>query len=558
MGAVTGPQRIAVYLIALAAGCGPLPVSAASFPIDVPMQPSLIPQGGDLSPPNVQALQHQMGLLSGFGSAGLGWTITPRISLEESLTDNVLQAHAPRRADLMTLVAPGISVAGDTDRIQLRLDYQPTLLVYARSGSQDSLTHQLSLTGTATLVPDLLFVNVNGLAGVHSAYGGIGGIGTVGSGNLGQVSANSVGQTQLGLTKQNLLQTTSFSVSPYLLQKFGDAGTLRLGLSLNETTTSRVSGFTTLPFATGSDFQRNSSVTENASFTTGNIFSRIRDTATVSTSQSRYTGIGAGSSQDESFNNRVDYAFDQSIAPYVWLGWDRLQYSGSDRLGLNGPEWGAGAVLTPNPDTNIDVSYGRLNSTTSFRFSGRYGITARTTLTGSYYSGITTQTGLLRQQLDAAAVGNNGGLIDSKTGGSLFQANNALGIAPGIYRFDTLSLGASTVLERDTVSVTLGYSEQTPQGSSHTGVSESAKTAGVSWTHLVNPNLALTADTYVSFGTPSGGVGQNSVAAGLSGNYTLSETVSAFARYAFYERQSDQTALSMYQDLFLVGLTKQF
>ena len=457
------------------------------------------------------------------------------------------------------MVAPGIAVAANTSRLQLRLDYQPTLQVYARIGSENSLTHQLSLSGTATLVPDLLFLDVRGLAGVQANYGGVGGIGTLGVGNLGPISAGAVGPTtQLGLTKQNLSQTTSFAVSPYLLHKFGDTGTLRLGVSLSETMVSRLSGFTALPFAGGSDFQRETSADENASFVTGNVFSRLRDTVTLSATQSSYSGIGAGSSQQESVNNRVDYAFDQSVAPYVWFGWDRLQYSGTDRLGLDGPEWGAGAVFTPNPDTSIDVSYGRLNNSTSFRFNGRYGITARTTLTGSYYSGITTQTGLLRQQLNAAAVSNNGGLVNNQTGGALFQANNALGIAPGIYRFNSLSLGASTVLERDTVSITLGYSEQRAEGSSQLGTSELAKTAGVFWTHLVNPNLSLTANAYLSLGTPSGGAEQNSVAAGLSGNYTLSETVSAFARYAFYGRQSSQAALSMYQDLFIVGLSKQF
>jgi hypothetical protein len=45
---------------------------------------------------------------------------------------------------------------------------------------------------------------------------------------------------------------------------------------------------------------------------------------------------------------------------------------------------------------------------------------------------------------------------------------------------------------------------------------------------------------------------------GLSLQYILSETVTTFARYSFYDVRSDVAGQSWYQDLFLVGISKQF
>ncbi len=240
------------------------------------------------------------------------------------------------------------------------------------------------------------------------------------------------------------------------------------------------------------------------------------------------------------------------------VGWQRIDYSGSNRLSINGPVWQIGTTLTPNPDTQLTFGYGRLDGTTSFRFNGHYALTARTTLTGSYRTGITTQTGLTTAQLNAAAVANNGGLVNSQTGGTLFQGSNALGVSTGIFKFSTLTLGAATILDRDTVRVMLSYSKRTPTGTGPSSPESSAETGTVSWVHLVNPDLSLTSSLSYSTGSPSGGTHQNSIAATVAGQYTLSATLSAYARYAFYRRQSANAAQSMYQDLFILGVTKHF
>ena len=133
--------------------------------------------GAALAQPDTEDLRHQMQLLSGFATAGAGWTILPRLTVEEELNDNEFQQQAPRRWDLITSIAPGVAVVGDLPRIQLRLNYQPTLEMHVKEGSQNVITQQLNADGLLTIIPDLFFVDVRGISGVQATQGGIGGQG---------------------------------------------------------------------------------------------------------------------------------------------------------------------------------------------------------------------------------------------------------------------------------------------------------------------------------------------------------------------------------------------
>ncbi len=75
------------------------------------------------------------------------------------------------------------------------------------------------------------------VSGVNSLYGGLGGHrarsvrpATAATAQAGIPAVAGSGQ---GLTKNNEVQTTSFGVSPYLVQRFGDWGTGRLGASVD-------------------------------------------------------------------------------------------------------------------------------------------------------------------------------------------------------------------------------------------------------------------------------------------------------------------------------------
>lgn len=566
-------HRAAACLLAIAATDLMHPAPAAAFPETDALNPSVLPTGGELAEPDVRDLRHQIGLLSGLGSAGSGWTFLPRVTVQETLTDNVLQAESPRRWDITTMVAPGIAIVGDTDRVKLRFNYEPTLQIYARTGSESAITQQLNAVGTVTLLRDRLFVDVRGLTGVQSTRGGVGGTGGIGNPGLGPVTPSLLQPSaQLGTSKQDKTQTSSFILSPYVLYNFGDWGTGKVGVSASETSFSRVSGFAPMPFGTGANGQSTSTLEETVSFQTGDVLSRIRDRFSADAQQSIVSGgstgtsigsastlTGSGSSSTRStMSNRIDYAFDQSIAFYTQLGWENIHYSGNNLLSINGPTWEFGVVYTPDQDTRVTLGYGRENGRTSWKFDGRYALTPRTVLTASYTTGIGTQQEQLRNQLNRAVVDNNGGLVNGQTGGPLFTSTNALGVSPGVYQFDTLSVSATTVLDRDTVTLTLSYTSNTHAGAGQTGGALIDKTANLTWLHQMTPDLGITASAYYSAGSAIAGAPSNSLALIVSGQYTISETVAGFARYAFYQRQSNVPGFSMYQDMLILGITKQF
>lgn len=543
--------------------CAPAGLAMA-FPDTDESNPSFVPTGADLTQPDALDLSHQMGLTSGFASLGSaqGWTIVPRLSAEEAFTDNVNEVASPRVWDLTTILAPGVSVLGDSNRVQLRLDYEPDLELHLRSGPQNVLGQQLNTVGTLTIVPDVFFVDVRGLAGVQATNGGIGGLGGLGQGGIGGITADSVAPAAtgtIGLSRQNRSQTSSFSVSPYALFRFGDLATARLAVSLTRSNTELLTGFAPLPFVDqGSSNQSLSTVEESAQIQTGDRFNQFRDTFSADALQGSGSGAGVSSTTRDTVSNRIDYQINTPFDVYGQLGWEDFNYSGNNSLAVHDVTWQVGTVFTPNPDVSVTVGYGHQNDANTAIASGRYALTARTVLTGSYTNGIGTQLEQVANQLNLAAVGNNGNLVNAQTGAPLFTANNALSVQAGVYRYNTLTVGLTSVLDRDTVTLTVSRSEETSVGVGAPGTTNRVTTPSFSWTHLFSPDFSASVVASYNQGSAVAGSYTNSVVAALSLQYNLSESVSTFARYNYYSVQSAAAGQSWYQDLVLIGITKQF
>ena len=559
-------------------------VTASAFPL-LDAAEGQVPLGTELTAPDIQDLRHQLQLVNGLSApVGGGWTFIPRLDWQEALTDNVLQEHAPRRADLVTFISPGFGLAGDLPRVRLTFDFAPTLSIYGRTGDLNSLTEQMNGLGNVTLVEDLAFVDVRALAGVHSLNGGLGGQGSVGApvggAALSQGSIPSLAGNASGLNKNNEVQTSSFGISPYLVHRFGDWGTGRLGASFDVTQSDAVTGFAAAPFPIGgANAQTLFTNEQTAHFVTGEILPYVQDSVDIDLQQSQTTsgtgiidsrtGVAPQTTQHTSStraiaSDQINYEVNREVAVFASGGHEDIHYSGIGAQSIHDLTWSLGTTLTPSADSLLTVSYGHLNGFNSLTANGHYALTPRTLLTVSYGSTLGTQLEGVQNQLNLATTNNSGALVNGQTGGQLFGATNALGVQTGVFRTTTLAVGAQTFLDRDIVSINLLMAKQTSFGA-FDGTASSSKSASISWLHQMRPDMIISSSFAYAIQDQTAGVtsvvnpGNNtSIVVSLAWQWQISDTLSASMRYSFFERQSSVTAFDIYQNLLILGISKSF
>jgi hypothetical protein len=566
-------------------------VPAAAFPLVDPGNEASLPDNvTDLAAPDAQDLSHQLQLANGLSPpVGGGWTILPRITLEQVFDDNEQQVTRPRQSDLMSLVSPGIAIAGDLPRLQTKIDYAPTLEINVPAGSQNALVQQLNGTALVTIVPDLAFVDLRANAGVQAINGLVGANGAAGDvGQIGSAAGLSADSTTVGLPKAERTQTGNFAVSPYLMDKFGDYGTGKLGVSLTSTTSDQTNGFLTVPLPSGGvDGSSLIGLEETGDFTTGDISAKWQDEISFDVAQTRTTtnqlisAIGqttavpsqSTTSQRQTISDKVSYAANRWLGIFATFGHENIDYSTVGFSRIDDFTWSGGTTLTPNTDSSITLSYGHQNGFDSLRANVRYALTARTIITGGYTETLGTQLEQLGQQFQSAIIGPNGQLIDGSNGAPLIIPVYETQAVPQVFVDRTFNLNLATVLDRDTFNITAVLSQQ---DTARTGEQTNARveSANVQWTHALSPDILLS--SYASYTLQSQGAGEicsvfvatsctfqpggseQSLVFGVSLNYTLTDTVTANLRYLFNDRISSVANQSMYQDLLIVGITKQF
>jgi hypothetical protein len=154
--------------------------------------------------------------------------------------------------------------------------------------------------------------------------------------------------------------------------------------------------------------------------------------------------------------------------------------------------------------------------------------------------------------------------VNAQTGGQLFGATNALAVQEGVFRTTTLAVGSQTTLNRDIISINLLMAKQSSSGGTNPSSAET-KTASVSWLHQMRPDVTVSAAISYSIQDQSSGFvsaanpGNNtSVVGTLAWQWQISDTLSANMRYSFLERSSAVTAYDVYQNILILGISKQF
>lgn len=514
--------------------------------------------------PETPNFQYQTNLEPAMGALpSVGWTIVPRISAFEEFNDNILQTQNDRRYDFISLISPGIAITGDTPKITLRLNYNPIFRIYARTPSQDSVGQQALGIADATVIPDEFYVRARLFADQVPANGGFGNL-NYGAPTIGSTGFGALGGGASTLSRNNISQVESSALLPYVVHRFGDAGTGRAGINLTQSYSSSSAG--ALLNSPAGPAQHTETGEAIAQFESGEGLGRFVDIATVDAALTSGTGVQANSRRAIA-DNRLGYAITQTILVFGDLGVETIQYPDAvPPVHITDGVWGLGTQLRPNEDSQLTLEYGHLDGVTSFRGVARYSVTPRTVLTASYTSGVTTDLQQIASQLSNTTVNPVGNPVNLDTGAPVSLVNYLTGVNTSVNKTNTLLVSATVLLDRDTISVGLERVNETVLASARgvtPNVPNTTLSVNASERHEISERMSLTGS--VQGGTRSlqaAAMNQSEneqwYSATVQLRYLFTDKLTGYAQYSYIDRVSNTPGVPYYNNIVLVGLTRTF
>lgn len=474
------------------------------------------------------------------------WTFTPGIGLDVLATDNAraLGVGGVRASsEVMTTITPSLLVQGASQRLTGSLSYAPQLRSFMNNARQNSVAQNLNANGRATIFQDLLFLNASAYATEYSRAGGLGG------GTGGQLS------------RQDRVQTSSFSVGPLLRHTFADTGTAELSHSY---AFQRITGqglAQNTPFAPAVASGDRITNTTDASFTSGQDFGRFN--FTVSVNRTAYDGPGVlKNAHRNSENLDLGYALTRDFTVLAQLGHQDVKYGGTNPLRINGAIWSLGGRWTPGPDTSMTARYGYRDGGSAYSFEGSTAPTARTRVTLSYSEAMANAAEELQYASTRTQLSASGITIDPKTGMPVILTNNFAGAQGGLARVRRVSLSGVLTGDVDVFTVTLNRDErQTLSGDAPGGPpSTSYLNATLGWQRELWPGVRGNAQA--SYGERTAGsaasVSQSIITFTAGLNWSLSETLTTRAAYTHTRSSSNQAGFGYEANLISLGVQKTF
>lgn len=152
------------------------------------------------------------------GGSGRAVSIVPRVSITETLTDNVRLSSANRQSDMITEVSPGIHISRESRRLKGFFDYSLSGINYAQNSSSSRIQHALNTAGTLEAVDNWAYLDFSGSISQQA----ISAFGAQPSGNTSSINSN---QTEV----------SSYRLSPYVRGRLGDLANYEARYSRSDT-----------------------------------------------------------------------------------------------------------------------------------------------------------------------------------------------------------------------------------------------------------------------------------------------------------------------------------
>ncbi|WP_372620685.1 TIGR03016 family PEP-CTERM system-associated outer membrane protein [Falsiroseomonas sp.] len=478
------------------------------------------------------------------------WSIRPSIEVSVAATDNLRGSVRDREADLYGIIRPQITLAADSRQLVGAFTYRPSLRLYMNNSDQNRLDHLLAGQGTATLVEDLLFLDVSGSGDARSAFGGFGETGELGDDNF---------------DRQDRVQTTTYRISPYVMQRFGGLATARVGYAFRQSFQSGRDAFlpgSNTPFFTSQDFISHEGFAQLAS---GEDWGRLGWDAQTSWTTFEGSGVYDGAHRHLHIL-ALRYQLDRRFALTAEGGWQDERYAGVRPFEIQEPVWSVGVRYTPNDDGFLSVRYGQRDGFESAAVDGSLNVGVRTRLFVSYNEqlgapfrrpGESSGFGLA-PGLRVDAFGN---IVDAATGVPVSLLDDRLrSTQSNVFRTRRATIGLSQAWPRDTFTAALSHEERDPvavaQGT--TAFAEDTSSVTLVWTRELEPGLALTTSGRVGI-TEREGQDENMsyvFQAGLS--KVISPRLSGSVQYQFSQRENYFQGGSAVQNTIIVTLRQLF
>lgn len=280
------------------------------------------------------------------------WKVAPRLVFSETYSDNVtLAPSGSEQSEWITQFNPGVSIEGKGADLRVKADYTLQNLVYANDSSRNNFFHQLNANANATLVDNTLFLDA--------------------SGNIRQQATSLLGPlSNENLNTGNVTDVSSYSISPYLVHRFGSTAMGQLRFTHDATSPSDSS-------ANRVDLTLNS----GASF---------RDLGWgITYSDEKVDYDSRPDVESRVLTGTASYPVLPKLRVVATAGYEKNNYIYPAGQEPKGSFWSAGLNWTPTTQTGVNASVGErfFGKTYAFGLNHR---TAQTTWIANYSQDITS------------------------------------------------------------------------------------------------------------------------------------------------------------------------
>lgn len=475
--------------------------------------------------------------------ASSGLSLVPSLTVQQSYNDNIRSTAKNHTFDYITSVIPGLLLNVDTPLVQGTVNYAPNLQYYWRNTDQNRTDQRFNGRLLGTLIPDTLFLDLRGSSAVST------------------LSGTTTSDTQTTGTRDDRLTTTSYSVSPYLVHRFGGFATAQLGYvfrSVNEDAASRQQLVNGVPVNFSSqDFTSNEVY---FSARTGEDFGRLAFLFNASALE--YDGTGA---LDGAFRNIITletrYAITPMIAVLGEIGYQDQEYNSTPRIDINEGIWAVGVRLVPNEGDVVLLRYGHRDGFNSTSLDANVGVGVRTRLFARYADQLSTSAQRAGDLLATTTVDALGNPVDALTGAPVSQpfADSPLSAQGGVLRVKSGTVSLTQVWERDRFTLAATYEDRTPVAatSGTTAQQQTSLSGTFSWAHELGPRTSTI--NSVQYGVSESNVTGDTTRTSLSTAlvHQLTETLSGTLTYRLSSRGSNSDN-RVIQNVILAGVRKTF